>query len=356
MDNVQMTVSAPPPIKSDLASGKIAAYIAGDENIIYPGIITLTSVKEHNGSNLDLFLFTEVSKLTQHQFDLIQKFSINVVDVSELDKRANIGKFSGFRRWPVHVFYNYVVPIYLCEQKYDYAIKLDYDMLCLSEYNFSEILPTYSEVISIVYKRKLSAFIDELTFEEKAGFDLKLGDYHSVTAGFFVVNTQAFVDKKFFDVYTSIYSSLQKSNFSSYVSQETVEQFTFGLVQSQLETSFKKIHPGYNYRPYYFQPFDTNYNIHFNTNKKPWHDIPSTVFSGKSSIGWLRAFLFFNYWIDFANGHGLKEIIKKDRYTVFDFWAAMNTCINSLNKNKDKNKSTNASKGRNLFKLFNIFK
>lgn len=41
---------------------KIAAYIAGDENIIYPSIVALNSVKENN-KNVDLYLFTSLNNL-----------------------------------------------------------------------------------------------------------------------------------------------------------------------------------------------------------------------------------------------------------------------------------------------------
>ena len=339
-----------------MGGDRIAAYVAGDENIVYPGIMTLVSVKEQN--DLDLFLFTEMSKLTQHQISLIQEYNIAAVDVSELRTKANLDGFDGFHRWPVHVFYNYVAPIYLQERNYAYAIKLDYDMLCMARYDLQEILPSSEETISIVYKRKLSEFVSEKIFTEKSGLSIKLEGYHSVTAGFFVANTQSFVDKKFFDVYRTICLALQKTEYASYISGETIEQFTLGVAQSMLGHSFRKIHPGYNFRPYYFKQFDKNYNIHFNKIKeKPWQDVPKDAFVGKGAIGWLRSFLFFNYWIDFANEHGLKDIIKRDRYSAFDFSLAVDSCIEYLEKkNKNQPKMEKRKISKSLFELLNIFK
>ena len=61
---------------------KIAAYVAGDFNIYYPSLVCLSSVKKYNNS--DLFLFTEVSKLTTDQIVMLDDFGITPVDVEKL--------------------------------------------------------------------------------------------------------------------------------------------------------------------------------------------------------------------------------------------------------------------------------
>lgn len=177
---------------------KICAYIAGDKNIIYPSIVCLSSVKKYN-KDIDLFLFTEKRYATDEHIRLCNKYNITIIDINEIDKKHTINYFSAFMRWPVHVFYNYIAPDFLYTKGYNYAIKLDYDMLCIDAFNIDEILPSKNEGICVIQKRNLSTYIDEDNLN-KIESKFKLDDFKSTNTGFIVFNLE-FYNKKMYPSY-----------------------------------------------------------------------------------------------------------------------------------------------------------
>ena len=122
---------------------KQAVFIAGDENIYFPALVALESINEHNEGIFDMFMCFDGSKLTPSMQQTLNKYSINFVDTKELSKFGIEEKFSTMieNHWPIDIFYNYALPIYLGELGYIYSYKVDYDILCVSKYILDEIEP-----------------------------------------------------------------------------------------------------------------------------------------------------------------------------------------------------------------------
>ena len=210
---------------------------------------------------------------------------------------------------------------------YDYAIKLDYDMLCVNGYELDAILPK-DEILSIVYKRQLKSFVQS----SKEPLGLKLDNYHSVNTGFFVINLKLYKDSNFFSIFKKIYLSLKDKE--NQIKGETIEQFSFGAVQSVLGKDFKKLSGGYNFRPYYFPKFNKIFNLHFNRDIKPWEEFSTKVIIKKPS-GWFRFFLFFNTWLKCARELEINEqIFRKRLYDEFEICEAYDLSLSCIEKQR----------------------
>lgn len=295
---------------------KIATYIAGDSNIVIPGLVSLTSIKYFN-KNLDTFLFTDnfTQEKDPHINKIIKDNDIKIVKNHVINSICSISKFKNFDRWPRHVYYNYIAPIYLYELGYKYAIKVDYDILCLAEYDLQNILPSEEDILTIALRNKIINYISN---PQNINFDF--GNYKTVNAGFIFINLKQYKEKNILQLFKELYFY-----FSSIKSSEYIEQLALAAIQAKLQRSFKALPLEYNYRPSY--PIKKNIcNIHYNLGNKPWlcnslKDLSPDRF---------KNMLLSNLWIKWANYIGLKQYIKNDEYHPFDFLIAFENIFNHL--------------------------
>lgn len=290
----------------------LVAYVAGDENILLPAVVTLASLRKFN-PEVDTYLFIEFEQtsINEEVAKLLSSNKITLVDIKELKEKNinfNIDSFNRFGRWPIHVFYNYLVPNYLHELGYKYAIKLDYDVLCIGKYDLNELFPDDDEIIAICLRGRLVDFIDKEN-EAKLAKTIKLKDYKTVNAGFICMNLTSYVNKAFFEEFKRAYQLLQNIKIKEYV-----EQFAIGVLQAKYDHEFKNLSLKYNYRPSYKFP-NAVINVHYNLLEKPWikykiNDLSSECF---------KSFLLNNLWIEEAEEIGLKSFIQKQKYSVLNF-------------------------------------
>ena len=312
---------------------KICAYIAGDKNIIYPSIVCLSSVKKYN-KDIDLFLFTEKRYATDEHIRLCNKYNITIIDINEIDKKHTINYFSAFMRWPVHVFYNYIAPDFLYTKGYNYAIKLDYDMLCIDAFNIDEILPSKNEGICVIQKRNLSTYIDEDNLN-KIESKFKLDDFKSTNTGFIVFNLEFYNKKNVSKLYGDVFMYFTEKEI---ISEETSEQFCFGLLQSTLGVKFKKLKYLYNFRPYIeTQNINNTKIIHYTTVLKPWKQFITEDIAKFNKDGYIRHVLLTSYWIEHANSlHFTEKWYANENFSIHDIYNIFNQSLKYFDKNERK--------------------
>lgn len=283
---------------------KVCAFIAGDQNIINPSIVCLSSVRKFN-NNIDCFIFTEKEFVDRTQSNILDRENIAVVDISDVNFENYIDNFSDMDRWPRHVFYNYVAPAYF-HGKYDYAIKLDYDILCCDKYIFEDIVPEKEDVVTIAFNARL----DNLIKPEQVdliGYDKKeLNRFTAVNTGFFVIDVEEYVKRNVYKIFMEKYCKYANKLV---LNGETHEQFIFGLIQCLFGHMFKRLPEGYNFRPV-FKNTNKIYNIHYNTVFKPWvkYDNMDVCIENNKEI--FKNLIFFNSWISHAN---------EMKFTNFDY-------------------------------------
>lgn len=187
---------------------KIALYVAGDENIVGPALIFLNSVKKYNNF-IDLYIFTELEKTETKLIECAKSKGIVCLSICELNNiDANyISNFSQMGRWPKYVFYNWIAPTYFYKKKYSYAIKADYDMLCLDKLDMDEILPSEREAISVLPKGLMTGKLDEECLQKiKNNLNLNLPNgARSANVGLVAFNLKKWImldlQKSFLEIY-----------------------------------------------------------------------------------------------------------------------------------------------------------
>ena len=209
---------------------KYCAYVVGDKNIIYPAIVTLMSIRRFHPDDIDLFIMTETKFANDEQFKICKKNGIELIDLDVLSPSEYLADFDDMKRWPVEIFLNYMAPVFLNGKSYDYAIKLDYDMLCIAPFDFNKITPNKDQVISVITKRPLTYYLEEkniVKLEKLIGSKLADTDC-ACNVGTIVIDLNRYCEQKLHKVFADAYK-VMSLNKIKIVNGETAEQFCFGL-------------------------------------------------------------------------------------------------------------------------------
>lgn len=284
---------------------KIALFIAGDERIYFPALVTMLSIKENNPDSFDYFLCFDRSKLSDSMFETLQDNGINFVDNKEFSRFQIEKTFRPMTEgsWPVEVFYNYVLPIYLGEKGYKYSIKADYDLLCIGKYNLTEIIPAEGVVGGLSAKVSLSKQgVNDKTLknlEKKNWIGVGLTDYMNV--GFITFNNEQYIAKNCLNSFVEIYQYLADENPEA----RLLEQVAFSILLYKLNNAYITFTDAYNHRVLWTKSvgldlsFDIK-NIHYITQFKPWKPIDlnmlrRVIYKNRGCL-----FSFRNLWLEFA--------------------------------------------------------
>lgn len=114
---------------------KWAAYIAGDENIFFPALVSMVSLEEKNPGVFDRFIIFDGKKKTEKMSRILNKYDITHIDVKEIRYGELATSLPPMREgmWPSEVFMNWTLPEYFGDLGYAYSLKLDYDTLSLGK-------------------------------------------------------------------------------------------------------------------------------------------------------------------------------------------------------------------------------
>ncbi|MBQ7456888.1 MAG: hypothetical protein IJS54_04720 [Desulfovibrio sp.] len=323
---------------------KIAVYVLGDHNIIYPALVLFTSLKKHN--DFDFFLYTESETMNEEQIRLCQDLNIRVENIQNEEYKRRISVFSNFKRWPKELFLNYVIPYYLNDLGYDYAIKMDYDILCLDTYKLDEVLPKKDQILSVILKRSIVQTIAEKDLQTLnecfVSGERDLTKVSSVNAGFIAIDVKRYVDVDFFSQYTRVYQYITKSNIQFH--GEFIEQWILGYLQAVLGITYKGVNLAYNFRPggiviaekAITQVAARCKNIHYSMACKPWLPVDWAEYVKidvtRNDLSWFNNFLFFNEWIRVANTIPFVGFsYRKEEYTPFDIYLLFTNIKGALN-------------------------
>ena len=284
---------------------KVALFIAGDENIFFPAIVAMESIKKNNPGVFDYFICFDGSKLDSNMSAIIDASKINFVDSKVLSGYVNLDDFKSMSEgiWPVEVFLNYAMPVYLKKIGYKYSCKADYDILCVSKYDIEEIIPGENALsgwcgaVNLGLQNVPEAVIADLVSD--AIIRSRHVDYMNV--GFILFNNEYYVDNKLLDRFSKFYHYLCNKCPDAML----LEQIAFSLLLSSLNGQFTKISESYNHRVLSSKDTDSDLmfdvkNIHYITRCKPWK--PLVINTIKWFVGNHGGCLFSyrNAWLEFA--------------------------------------------------------
>jgi len=284
---------------------KVALFIAGDERIYFPALVAIESIKKHNPGSFDFFLCFNKEKLSASMQDTLSSLKINFIDTKELDKHSILDDFTKMHEniWPIDVFYNYALPIYLKDKGYKYSCKADYDILCVGKYDMEKIIP--DDVVLSGFKARVNLIKEGMTeTSARESIDKNIfSDIHSayMNVGFIVFNNDLYCKRDFLGKFKKAYKFLVESSPKA----KLHEQLAFASVLNQVCGSFKDTSEAYNHRVLATRDTDDNFmfdtkNFHYITRFKPWMPLDKSKTRWFIDNGGSCLYAYRNIWLDFA--------------------------------------------------------
>ena len=278
---------------------KIAAFVCGDINIFYPGLITLLSVGKFN-PEFELIMATYRDQLDKYQSNLLKKYNISLIDISN-DSLNAIQSISEPMYFPRELYLRYIIPRIL-QTTYDYAIYLDAEILCISKYNLEDILPIDT---LIAWRRsvKLSDAIKNIKDIEYIESKLKIKINTSAyvpNGGFLVFNLSKKEISSLFTNYAYIFKIIEMI-----VKEYSKNEVAFSIVEQYLGQKFHVLDYIYNFSTlFYYKKLEEIKNIHFLGVNKPWKKISFVVNAGRYFIS---SSFYFNIYLKFIQEYEFKD-------------------------------------------------
>ncbi len=256
---------------------KIACSVSGDLNIIYPGFITLASVKRYN-PELEYFLCINDEI---HDQEFLRRLDengikyINLINDPDLNEYLD-GYERTFAKFTKALFIKFYLPCYFKSLGYDYLITMDSDILCKQIFDLKEILPQ-TEVYSCRPITSLEREIDKKYHNniiQKLALSKNLKQLFP-NAGFLVFNIANYLQCDYMHKFREIY------NFTNTMDIFCPEEKAIGLCDAKYDIKTKYLDDRYNSTAMHWNRKD-NINYHY-CMVKPF-DLPEQLNNDKLKV------------------------------------------------------------------------
>ena len=296
---------------------KIAAYIAGNKNIVKSSIIVFQSLQMFE-SDIDCFLFLDDLHISKQEHIEIEKNNIF------LEKLPKDNLFTGSLSWPKEVFLNFLAPTILYQKGYDACIKLDHDILVIGPLDINNNFPV-NKIFSLIehnFETLSDSVLKDYDFFKN---EFKISSYKkkSVMFGNVIINLKKYVEFDFWDKFKNAFETVITKSPSKSSDSFFADMGLFNLVLVKYKIKYKSMDVKYNTIASHQHVVNKkNLNIddirliHYAGPKKPW-----CFFWFK----WLTNPYFYylrQLWIDFVerNTNFNKKLkfvsVKKDKKSI----------------------------------------
>lgn len=283
-----------------------AVYVAGDANIFFPAVVALKSIQDANpNARFDYYMSFDAVDLTAAMRRILDKYGIYFVDTAELYEYGRVDDIESMRerRWPKHVFYNWLFPMWLKDKSYHFTIKADYDLLCVGGYEVEELLPVSG--MFAAFQFSLDILREGVTKESAAKFNLPNQGTKSLipyfNAGFVGINTRRYHEVGAFERFKYIYREIHEGG----ARVTNAEQAALAILAFEEGSGIKPIPESYNRRITTFPDVDGDgdpliHNIHYLTHNKPWNKPDFTYLDRYAKIGRTAVYIYRDIWHHYA--------------------------------------------------------
>ena len=305
-------------------TGRLAVYIAGDHNIFFPAVVALDSIRKHNNNHpFDYYVSFKIEHLTNRMQQILDSYNITFVDVAEFDQFGSVNglKLMHENRWPEELFYNWIAPYYFAKIGYEYALKVDYDILCLGEYQLPRLLNPASTFAGLTWD--LNLLKEGLSENHLKALDIPTLDPEKVpyfNAGFVAINLKRYVDGETFKHFKDIYSAIQSGDTAVNMTEQValaITAFVDGSPVTRLDET-------YNTRITTLPKLTTDKkpiirNIHYITQNKPWRSVDFRYLEGYTKAHKTCLYMYRNAWLNYASQvDGFSEFVEIKAPTELD--------------------------------------
>ncbi len=287
------------------------AYMVGDQNIGLGGLVAFDSLQKHN-PGIDCKMYTYTDKL-----DPVIKaklISINVELINLNQFTAFMAEFSVETRaamtWPPEVFLNYYIPN-LLQGEYQYAFKIDYDVLFNDTIDLEEVTPNSAQVISSIHNAFTCTKMNRISihipaYQQIGKFDFPRMLKTGINTGFLTIDIDAYCELAVFESMREVYAKLKVAKEEAYL-DVYVDQGLLNITIEYLNIKFKEIPLKYNLTTTackYLKGADITM-FHYTGVMKPWkkNELTEQIMNTQ---GYANIFMSY-YWLNHVEQH-LPEI------------------------------------------------
>lgn len=213
---------------------KWAAYIAGDENIFFPALVSLVSLEEYNPGTFDRFIIFNGECKTDEMDALLAQYNITFIDTKSITLGNISDPLPSMRdgRWPAEIHMNWALPEHLHNLGYTYSLKLDYDTLSLSKFPTHEFESQPFSVAALPVAS--STFIpDTAVVKVQHSMGIKTSRAQAYNEGVVVFDNAYAAKFSFFGRYYRLYKLLMNEGVSEH--NVTLERLCFAALVANME-------------------------------------------------------------------------------------------------------------------------
>lgn len=292
--------------QEDPIENRIAVYVAGDSKVYFPALVAMESIQRMNPHlPLDFYISFDEEDLTAEHVEMFSRYRIDFVPTRKLKEFGSVDELPMMKeeQWPQHVFYNWLMPDFLYSVGYRYALKADYDLLCMSPYKLSDIYGHESLFRASRFTVNLEAQGVPPDVAVKLGLaESALLRTEYFNAGFASINLTRYSELRIFSHFSMVYGLLMKECPDVPNAEQAAWALTCADVQEGLET----IDRSYNHRATTLPRLDHEgraiiKNLHFVTHNKPWRPPNYKYLRGYVGIGRTCLYIYREAWLKAAS-------------------------------------------------------
>ena len=281
-----------------------ALFVAGDSNIFFPALVALTSISKHNPGKFDFFMCFEKEHLTPRMQVLLDLHEIRFIDSTSLgimDEIRAMKKMPGW--WPLEVYLNWAMPEYFGDSGYKYAIKVDYDILCIAPYEELTKHLAKNQPFTAISTGGPTNGVNKYTADKiLSTMSLSSEQAKAINVGFVLFDIQVCVETNFFVTFRTLHDIISQQEPRIPLDEQEVASI---LMHQMSNDTAEYLPERYNMRvrrsPTTNNDFIPNIaNIHYITRYKPWKPLNAADVRGLGKTFHPIVPMYRNLWIRYA--------------------------------------------------------
>jgi lipopolysaccharide biosynthesis glycosyltransferase len=295
---------------------KVALYVAGDHNILFPAIVALVSFQSNNRNMFDCFICFDGKSLTSTASTKLKSHGIKFIDAAQVKGHGEAMKIKKMSEnvWPVEVNLNWCLPEHFASLGYKYSLKVDYDTLCvgpvdgLTNYFNDKLLFSALKTGADpkVPTNALSALKKTLGWEKSREY--------GINSGIVTFNNHLCVEANFFEKYVAATEILTQECPKLFA----VEQVALALIAANVGNQFILLDKQYHNRSFaVLHQTDGQPNaaiLHYASRPKPWQSLTIVDIQSILKRDYTMMFFYRDIWREAAKQvEGYQSFVEPDR-------------------------------------------
>lgn len=283
---------------------RVVAYAAGDHRIVFPAVVALKSIEEHNPGRFHKVITFDGSDLTDEHAELMQRYGIEFIDARTVPDFNRVKSLPLMKegRWPAEVFLNWAMPEHLATLGHRYSVKIDYDVVCVAPFT-TVIEKAIAQEHHVAYRRLKPTYkapTPEISehFLQATGREFPTIQKINVGVAFF--DNEALQRGRYFDEFLKTYGALMEIA----PQMHATEQIALAAVSNDYGQHFVPLPASMNRfaRPFKskFEPEADVRIVHFNGDLKPWKVIEPRHLRMAERRGQITPLLLREMWLQQA--------------------------------------------------------